>query len=176
MKTLYLSGFEHRLWLGNLSRSLQRHFLAGASIKHPAEKNIKADLSELKGIQTEIFGGLPKWNEDLQVQHPPEEIVVTAGHDRRVGPIPAALRKTIGNPRNQSKDRHLELVEDAVVLIEAAQLGAQVLVDGERLDRLRLHVQVPHFHRKIIPSDKIFSTKAKNAPLMCKLINKYMFP
>ena len=91
----------------------------------------------------------------FQVQHPPKEIVVAAGHDRRVGPIPAAL----------------ELVEDAVVLIEAAQLGAQVLVDGERLDRLRLHVQVPHFYRKIIPSDKIFRTKAKNAPLMCKLIN-----
>ena len=91
----------------------------------------------------------------FQVQHPPKEIVVAAGHDSRVGPIPAAL----------------ELVEDAVVLIEAAQLGAQVLVHGERLDRLRLHVQVPHFHRKIIPSDKIFSTKAKNAPLMCKLIN-----
>ena len=91
----------------------------------------------------------------FQVQHPPKEIVVAAGHDSRVGPIPAAL----------------ELVEDAVVLIEAAQLGAQVLVDGERLDRLRLHVQVPHFHRKIIPSDKIFSTKAKNAPLKCKLIN-----
>ena len=107
----------------------------------------------------------------FQVQHPPKEIVVAAGHDSRVGPIPAALRKTIGIARNQSKDRHLELVEDAVVLIEAAQLGAQVLVDGERLDRLRLHVQVPHFHRKIIPSDKIFSTKAKNAPLMCKLIN-----
>jgi len=95
----HLSGFEHRLWLGNLSRCLQRHFLAGASVKHP------------------------------------KEIVVAAGHDSRVGPVPAAL----------------ELVEDAVVLIEAAQLGAQVLVDGERLDRLRLHVQVPHFHRKIIP-------------------------
>merc|ERR1719505_501743 len=29
----HLSGFEHRLWLGNLSRCLQRHFLAGASVK-----------------------------------------------------------------------------------------------------------------------------------------------
>ena len=43
MRTLNLSGFEHRLWLGNLSRSLQRHFLAGASVKHPAEKSIEAD-------------------------------------------------------------------------------------------------------------------------------------
>ena len=38
VRTLNLSGFEHRLWLGNLSRCLQRHFLAGASVKHPAEK------------------------------------------------------------------------------------------------------------------------------------------
>ena len=104
----------------------------------------------------------------------PEEVVVAAGHDSRVGPIPAALReKKIGISKDQSKDRHLELVEDAVVLIEAAQLGAQVLVDGERLDRLRLHVQVPHFHRKIIPSDKIFTTKLENAPLH---VNQFMFP
>ena len=60
MRTLNLSGFEHRLWLGNLSGSLQRHFLAGASVKHPAEKIIDADSPELEDIQTEIFGGLPK--------------------------------------------------------------------------------------------------------------------
>ena len=60
MKTLYLSGFEHRLWLGNLSRSLQRHFLAGASVKHPAARIIEADSPELEDIQTEIFRRLPK--------------------------------------------------------------------------------------------------------------------
>ena len=34
--TADLSRFEHCLWLGNLSRSLQRHFLPRTSVKHPA--------------------------------------------------------------------------------------------------------------------------------------------
>ena len=46
---------------------------------------------------------------------------------------------------------YLKLVKDAVVFIEAAELGAEVLVDGEGLDGLRLHVQVPHFDRQIVP-------------------------
>ena len=47
---------------------------------------------------------------------------------------------------------YLKLVEDAVVFIEAAELGPEVLVDGESLDRLGLHVQVPHLHRQIVPA------------------------
>lgn len=43
----------------------------------------------------------------------PEEIVITAGHDRRVGPVPAAL----------------ELIENAIVLVQRTQLRAQVFVD-----------------------------------------------
>ena len=53
--------------------------------------------------------------------------------------------------RCRVRSDYLKLVKDAVIFIEAAQLGAEVLMDGEGLDGLRLHVQVPHFHRQIIP-------------------------
>lgn len=48
----------------------------------------------------------------VAVEHA-EEVVVAAGHDRAVVAVPAAL----------------ELVEDAVVLVQRAQLRAEVLVD-----------------------------------------------
>ena len=47
---------------------------------------------------------------------------------------------------NTWQSNHLKLVKDAVVFIEAAELGAEVLVDGESLNRFRLHMQVPNFH------------------------------
>lgn len=46
-----------------------------------------------------------------------EEVVVRARHDGRVGAVPAAL----------------ELVEDAVVLVEGAQFGTQVFVNLKKL-------------------------------------------
>ena len=47
---------------------------------------------------------------------------------------------------NAGKSTHLKLVKDAVVFIEAAELRAEVLVDGESLNWFRLHMQVPNFH------------------------------
>ena len=47
---------------------------------------------------------------------------------------------------NTWQSNHLKLVKDAVVFIEAAELGAEVLVDGESLNWFRLHMQVPNFH------------------------------
>lgn len=56
-----------------------------------------------------------------------------------VGSVPAAL----------------ELVEDAVVLVEGAQFGAEVLVHMEALDGLGVHVQVPHLYRQVVTADHI---------------------
>ena len=68
-----------------------------------------------------------------------EEVVVRAGEDGLVVIAPAAL----------------ELVEDAVVLVQRAQLGAQVLVNGVRLDGLRLHVQVPHLDAEVVAREHV---------------------
>lgn len=63
-----------------------------------------------------------------------KEVVVRARQNGLVVVAPAAL----------------ELVEDAVVLVEGTQLGAEVLVHWVRLDGLRLHVQVPHFDTEVV--------------------------
>lgn len=68
-----------------------------------------------------------------------EEVVVGAGHDRSIVAVPAAL----------------ELVEDAIVLVQRAQFRPQVLVHQVSLNRLRLHVQIPHFDRHVITRNHI---------------------
>jgi hypothetical protein len=37
----------------------------------------------------------------------------------------------------------LEFIEDTVILVQVAQLAAQVVVDRDGLDRLAVHVDVP---------------------------------
>lgn len=68
-----------------------------------------------------------------------EEVVVRAGEDGLVVVAPATF----------------ELVEDAVVFVQRAQLGAQVLVNGVRLDGLRLHVQVPHLDAEVVAREHV---------------------
>lgn len=80
----------------------------------------------------------------VAVEHA-EEVVVAAGHDRAVVAVPAAL----------------ELVEDAVVLVQRAQLRAEVLVHRVRLDRLRLHVQIPHLNTQIVAGNHVPAGVAK---------------
>jgi hypothetical protein len=41
----------------------------------------------------------------------------------------------------------LELVEDAIILIEITQFAAEMIVDWNSLDWLRLHVDVPDLER-----------------------------
>lgn len=43
-----------------------------------------------------------------------------------------------------------KLIEDAVVLIQIAELAAEVVVDGNGLHRARLHVDVPDLEGEII--------------------------
>ena len=49
----------------------------------------------------------------------------------------------------------LELVKDAVIFIQIAQLRSQVLVDGDCLDRLGVHVHVPNLERQIVTRENI---------------------
>ena len=55
----------------------------------------------------------------------------------------------------------LELVEDAVGLVERAQLAPQVLVHLVRLHRLGVHVQVPHLHRQVVARDQVATVVAE---------------
>ena len=75
----------------------------------------------------------------------PEEVVVASGHDLRVVARPGAL----------------ELVEDAIVLVERAQFAAQILVHLVRLHRLVLHVYVPDFHGQVVARHEIPSAVAE---------------
>ena len=47
-------------------------------------------------------------------------------------------------------ERALKFVEDAIVLIQVAQLSAQVIVNLDRPDRSRVHVDIPDLEREII--------------------------
>lgn len=63
-----------------------------------------------------------------------EVVVVTSGHD--------VLRIT--------REDHLELIEDAIVLVRVTQARPQVFVDGDRLDRLPFHVDIPYLHGEVV--------------------------
>ena len=71
----------------------------------------------------------------------PEEVVVAPGHNSRVCSIPATL----------------ELVKDAIILIQRTQLGPQILVDSVGLNGLGLHVQVPDLDGEIVPAINVMS-------------------
>jgi hypothetical protein len=45
----------------------------------------------------------------------------------------------------------LKLVEYTVVLIEITELSTEMIVDGNRLDGPRLHVDVPDLERQVVP-------------------------
>ena len=66
----------------------------------------------------------------------PEEVVVASCHNGRVCSIPSTL----------------ELVKDAVILIQRAKLGPEILVDSVGLNRLGLHVQIPDLDGEIVPA------------------------
>lgn len=51
--------------------------------------------------------------------------------------------------------RALELVEDAVVLVQITQLPAEVVVDRDRLDRLAVHVDVPDLEREVVAREDV---------------------
>mmetsp|Transcript_844 Transcript_844/g.3850 ORF Transcript_844/g.3850 Transcript_844/m.3850 type:complete len:248 (-) Transcript_844:901-1644(-) len=55
----------------------------------------------------------------------------------------------------------LELVEDAVALVQVAQLGAKMLVNLELRHGFRIHVYVPELHREVIPGQDVPAVPAE---------------
>jgi len=59
------------------------------------------------------------------------------------------------------RDDALKLVENAVVFVQVAQLGPQVLVDLNRLHRPRLHLDVPNLERQVVARHNIASVRGE---------------
>lgn len=57
--------------------------------------------------------------------------------------------------------RALELIKDAVILIQIAQLPTQMIVDGDRLHRSILHVDVPDLQREVVTREDVPSIMAE---------------
>lgn len=55
----------------------------------------------------------------------------------------------------------LELVENAVVLVEGAHLAPQVVVNLVGLDRSTLLPQVPNFDGQVVPGDHLLPVAAE---------------
>ena len=60
-----------------------------------------------------------------------------------------------------SGEGHLELVEDAVILVGVAESGSEVLVDGNCLDWLTLHVHVPDLDSEVITGKNVATIVTK---------------
>ena len=60
-----------------------------------------------------------------------------------------------------SGEGHLELVEDAVVLVGVAESGSEVLVNGDSLYWLTFHVHVPDFDSKVIAGKDVTTIVAE---------------
>ena len=63
-------------------------------------------------------------------------------------------------------ERALKFVEDTVVLIQVAQLSAKVIVNLDRPNRSRVHVDVPDLEREIIPREHV-------SPILAELDVRY---
>jgi hypothetical protein len=96
-----------------------------------------ANLLRLEGRLVRLQHNLRLLLLVCRVDH--EVIVITAGHD------------VLGI----TGEHHLELVENAVVLIRIAQAGPQMLVDRNRLDWLAFHVDIPNLHSQVIPGNDV---------------------
>lgn len=57
--------------------------------------------------------------------------------------------------------RTLKLVEDTVVLIQVAKFPTQMVVDRNRFNRSRLHVDIPYLERHVIAGQNVPSIVTK---------------
>lgn len=58
-------------------------------------------------------------------------------------------------------DMTLKFVENTVVLVQVTELGTQMVVDVDGLDRLALHCDVPDLQGQVVSGDDISSVSAK---------------
>lgn len=56
---------------------------------------------------------------------------------------------------------YLELVEDAVVLVGVAESGAEVLMDGNGLHRLSLHINIPDLDGEVVAGEDVAAVVAE---------------
>lgn len=82
----------------------------------------------------------------VRLEHDLRVLALVRGVDHKVVVV-AAGHDILGIARED----HLEFVEDAVVLVRVAQARSQVFVDGDGLDGLSLHVDIPDLDRQVIP-------------------------
>lgn len=96
-----------------------------------------ADLLRLEGRFVCLKDDLGVVARFRRIDH--EVVVVGTGHD--------VLRVT--------RENDLELVEDGVVFVGVAESRPEVFVDGDRLDWLTLHVDVPDFDSQVITGENV---------------------
>ena len=122
--------------------SLKRHFVVRVQLQPVSARPPRpGDRFGLKNV-TKLLRVLGRFVADLGAGVEvvdTEEVVVGARHDSLGRAAPAAL----------------ELVEDAVVLVERAEARAEVVVHGEGADGVRLHVHVPHLHVQVVPRQDV---------------------
>ena len=122
--------------------SLKRHFVVRVQLQPVSSSPPRPrDRFGLKNV-TKLLRVLGRFVADLGAGLEvvdAEEVVVGARHDSLGRAAPAAL----------------ELVEDAVVLVERAEARAEVVVYGEGADGVRLHVHVPHLHVQVVPRQDV---------------------
>jgi hypothetical protein len=102
-----------------------------------------ADLLRLEGALVRLQHDLGVLVRVARVDH--EVVVIRACHD--------ILRV--------SGESHLELVEDAVVLVGVTESGSEVLMNGDCLYWLTFHVYVPDFNSKIIAGKDVTTIVAE---------------
>lgn len=82
------------------------------------------------------------------------EIVVVRSREDVSGPVSLAQGRE-KDGLSVSGKRALELVEDAIVLVQIAQLAPQMVVHVDRLDRTRLHVDIPDSQREVVAREDV---------------------
>ena len=60
-----------------------------------------------------------------------------------------------------AREHDLELVEDAVVLVGVAESGAEVLMDGNGLHRLSLHINIPDLDGEVVAGEDVAAVMAE---------------
>jgi hypothetical protein len=92
-------------------------------------------------------------------QYVPDSIMPGIGgkKERFVSKSRAAMEMTSRNILVITSPDTLKLVEDAVILVQIAQLSSQMIVNGDRLHWPRFHIDVPNLQREVVTREDVSS-------------------
>mmetsp|Transcript_53387 Transcript_53387/g.88694 ORF Transcript_53387/g.88694 Transcript_53387/m.88694 type:complete len:244 (+) Transcript_53387:241-972(+) len=124
---------------------------------------VEALLGVLEGLRRELTAGSGRGGLDLSGG---VELVGLDGGDLIRNPIVDVEHVVVRSSHHSvsvGADLALELVKDAVVLVEIAELGSEVVVDVDDLDGLALHVHVPDLDGEVITGDDVATVAAELA-------------